>query len=94
MSIEQAIKRKQREAEGIDDRLLTPQTNTQIDELKKAIREDVIKEGAKDENVLSNHDKLRASVWQSLEQIERMHYQNLLLTTEDRRNLTDEIIQE
>lgn len=94
MGIEQAIKRKQRETEGKGNELETPHVDTQIEELKKAVREEVIKEGAKDQTLLTDKDKIRAAVWQSLEHIEMMHYQDLLLTTEERRDLTDEIMQQ
>lgn len=94
MSIEQAIKRKQRENEGLEDASWSPELDDQISELKKGVREEVIKEGNKDQKILSDKDKLWAAVWQSLEHIESLHYQDLLLTTEDRRNLTEEIMQQ
>jgi pilus assembly protein CpaF len=94
MGIEQAIKRKQRETESKDNLLDAPYIDNEIDELKKAVREEVIKEGAKDQNILSDKDKIRVAVWQSLEQIEMMQYQDLLLTTEERLDLTEEIMQQ
>lgn len=94
MSIEQAIKRKQRENEGLEDTGWSPELDEQIGELKKSVREEVIKEGNKDQKILSDKDKLWASVWHSLEHIESLHYQDLLLTTDDRRNLTEEIMQQ
>ncbi|MFB4159392.1 CpaF family protein [Geomicrobium sp. JSM 1781026] len=94
MGIEQAIKRKQRESEGYNDELWSPELDKQVDELKKSVREDIVKQGNKDQKLLSNNDQLRASVWQSLEQQENMHYQDLLLTSEDRRVLTEEIMQQ
>src|SRR5690625_3394989 len=94
MSIEQAIKRKQRENEGLEGASWSPELDDQISELKKSVREEVIKEGNKDQKILSDKDKLWAAVWQSLEHIELLHYQDLLLTTEDRRNLTEEIMQQ
>ena len=94
MGIEQAIKRKQRENGSSEGSLWTPEMEGQIEELKQSVREDVIKEGTKDQNILSDKDKLWVSVWRSLEHLESLHYQDLLLTTDDRRALTEEIMQQ
>lgn len=94
MNIEQAIKQKQREAEDNDHASATANVNEQIDELKKAVREEVIKEGSKDQSLLTNENKIRSSVWESLEHIERTFYEDLLLTTAERRDLTEEIMQQ
>src|SRR5699024_9984988 len=66
----------------------------QIDELKKSVREDVIKQSSKNQNLLSDKEKLRASVWGSLEHNELMYFQDLLLTTDERLDLTEEIMQQ
>ena len=92
MSIEQAIKRKQRE--NNEDTTLVHNIDEQIDELKKSVREDVIKQSSKKQNLLSDKDKLRAAVWASLEQVELMSFQDLLLTTDERLDLTEEIMQQ
>jgi len=92
MGIEQAIKRKQRE--NHEDSTAVYNVDEQIDELKKSVREDVIKQSSKNQNLLSDKEKLRASVWGSLEHNELMYFQDLLLTTDERLDLTEEIMQQ
>lgn len=68
--------------------------DVEIDQLKQSVREDIVKQGNKDHKILSNNDRLRAAVWYSLEQKETMNHQDLLLTTDERKLLTDEIMQQ
>jgi len=93
MGIEQAIKRKQRQNEG-HETLWNEELDVEVDQLKQSVREDIVKQGNKDHKILSNNDRLRAAVWYSLEQKETMNHQDLLLTTDERKLLTDEIMQQ
>src|SRR5699024_9389141 len=65
-----------------------------IEELKQAVREEVIKESSKDQNILLEKNRIRTAVWKALEHIETTSFQDLLLTTDERRALTEEIMQQ
>jgi|SRR5690625_998293 len=95
MGIEQAIKRKQRDfdSDSFSDQQ-QDYVDIKIEELKQHVREEVIKESSKEQNLLVDKNKLRSAVWQALEHIESTSYQELFLTTEERRTLTEEIMQQ
>src|SRR5699024_8323360 len=95
MGIEQAIKRKQRDIDSsdfIDEQV--DYVDLKIEELKQAVREEVIKESSKDQNILLEKNRIRTAVWKALEHIETTSFQDLLLTTDERRALTEEIMQQ
>lgn len=95
MGIEKAIKRKQRDldrASSNDDH--GNYINVRTEELKQQVREEVIKESSKEQDLLIDKSKLRSAVWQALEKIEGFGYQDLFLTTDERRILTEEIMQQ
>lgn len=95
MGIEQAIKRKQRDIDTGDiSGTHLDYVAIKIEELKQQVREEVIKESSKDQNLLIDKSKLRSAVWQALEHIESSSYHELLLTTDERRTLTGEIMQQ
>ncbi|MDQ0298877.1 pilus assembly protein CpaF [Salibacterium salarium] len=93
MGIEQAIKKKQLENEGTSEEWGHEYENS-IEQLKQAVREDVVKKGNKDHKLLTDVDKLRVAVWNALEDGEGDQFQELLLTAEDRKTLTEEIMQQ
>lgn len=95
MSIEEAIKRKI----FVSDEEGNPYSRSQyqeerVDELKRIVREEIMKESSKNKHLLLQSKSLHTSVWSHLEKEGEGEFRELLLTNKEKQGIADDIVQQ
>ncbi|TMW70680.1 CpaF family protein [Alteribacter natronophilus] len=95
MSIEEAIKRKLYTAEDEDNPYArSVHQDERVEELKKTVREHIMKETSRNKQLLLQKQALHSAIWHYLEKESETKFRELLLTNEEKRNIAEEIRQQ
>ncbi len=95
MSIEEAIKRKLYASDDHENPFARSQyQETRMEELKRTVRENIMKDTSKNKQLLLEVKALQTSVWNYLEKEGEGEFRELLLTNKEKQSLADEIVQQ
>ncbi|MED1746577.1 CpaF family protein [Brevibacillus borstelensis] len=94
MRVEEAIRQKKAGATGEGPAEGRAQENVQLPELKQAVRERIIEQNKKDQQLLSQPELLRQVIWKVLEEESESRFGHALLTLEEKRTMVEEIVQQ
>lgn len=93
MSIEEAIKQKIYSSSE-NDTIESTFRIQRIDDLKKAVRENIMKDTSKNQSLLRDKKVLYPAVWNYVEKESESAFRELLLTNREKQNVVDEIVQQ
>ncbi|PYZ96817.1 ATPase [Alteribacter lacisalsi] len=95
MSIEEAIKRKLYTAEDEDNPYArSGHQSERVEELKKTVREHIMKETSRNKQLLLQKQALNSAIWHYLEKESETQFRELLLTNDEKRLTAEEIRQQ
>lgn len=95
MSIEEAIKKKLYVAEDEENPYVRSHYQQErMEELKRQVREKIMKESSKNKQLFLQTKALQTSVWTYLEKESEGDFRELLLTNKEKQTLAEEIVQQ
>ncbi|ARK31999.1 CpaF family protein [Halalkalibacter krulwichiae] len=94
MSIEEAIKKKLHVNEEEENTYRNDYLENRMEELKKRVREHLLKENSKNKKLLLEAKALQTAIWHYLEKESEKEFRDLLLTNKERQILAEEIRQQ